>query len=96
MFRVRNIRNLSHYSRRVNVFGGHCVGFGLFRPLLPVSDTGTGFDSSLIKGEGDSVGWHVSLSPHPVDSRLRGNDGEGTGLTSRGDPAPLDRVSSPQ
>ena len=44
MFRIRNIRNLSHYSRRVNVFGGHCVGFGVFRPLLPVSDTETGFD----------------------------------------------------
>ena len=91
----------------------------------PVSGTGTGFDSSPIKGEGDSVGWFVLLyalprlpcgfpptrnelaprsypvgtqrgvSPplwiadqvrndgchallHPVVSRLRGNDGEGS------------------
>ena len=32
---------------------------------------------SPIKGEGDSVGCVVLLSPHPVDSRLRGNDGPG-------------------
>ena len=47
-----------------------------------MSGTGTGFGSSLVKGEGD---WLVVLScftrvtPHPVDSRLRGNDGEGRG-----------------
>ena len=37
------------------------------------------FDSSLIKGEGDSVGCFVlllPLLPHPVVSRLRGNDGD--------------------
>ena len=35
------------------------------------------FDSSPIKGEGDSVGCVVLLLPRPVDvdSRLRGNDG---------------------
>ena len=32
------------------------------------------FDSSPIKGEGDSVGCVVLLLPCPVDSRLRGND----------------------
>ena len=36
-----------------------------------------GFAKVSIKGEGDSVGCVVSLSPHPVDSRLRGNDGPG-------------------
>ena len=34
------------------------------------------FDSSPIKGEG-VYGCVVLLSPRPVDSRLRGNDGEG-------------------
>ena len=32
------------------------------------------FDSSPIKGEGES-GWCCLVSPCPVDSRLRGNDG---------------------
>ena len=35
------------------------------------------FDSSPIKGEGKVVGLSYSPSPHPVDSRLRGNDGDG-------------------
>ena len=54
--------------------------FVLFHPLLPVSGTGTGFDSSVIKGEGDSVGCFGLLLPRtpcPVVSRLRGNDGVG-------------------
>ena len=33
------------------------------------------FDSSPIKGEGDMVGLDCCLPCHPVDSRLRGNDG---------------------
>ena len=33
------------------------------------------FDSSPIKGEGKVLGLSYSPSPHPVDSRLRGNDG---------------------
>ena len=50
-------------------------GFVVFT-LAPVSGTGTGFDSSSVKGEGDSVGVGLlASSPHPVDSRLRGNDG---------------------
>ena len=55
-------------------------GYWLFwtcSPSAPVSGTGTGFDSSPIKGEGDMVGLDYSPSPHPVVSRLRGNDGEG-------------------
>ena len=36
--------------------------FGLAHPLLPVSGTGTGFDSSPIKGEGD---WWVCLVVTP-------------------------------
>ena len=35
--------------------------------------------SSLVKGEGDNGGCVVLLSPRPVDSRLRGNDGPGFG-----------------
>ena len=33
----------------------------LVHPLIPVSGTGTGFDSSAVKGEGDMVGWLVVL-----------------------------------
>ena len=43
----------------------------LFHPLIPVSGTGTGFDSSPIKGEGD---WWVCLftaRPLPLPSGLR-------------------------
>ena len=39
--------------------------------LAPVSGTGTGFDSSPIKGEGDSVGCVVLLLPRPVDIALK-------------------------
>ena len=35
--------------------------------------------SSPVKGEGDNGGCVVLLSPRPVDSRLRGNDGPGFG-----------------
>ena len=34
--------------------------------------------SSPIQGRGDCVGWvGLAVVPRPVDSRLRGNDGEG-------------------
>ena len=48
----------------------HC-----FQPLLPVSGTGTGFGplSSRERGFG-WLCWLVGM-PHPVVSRLRGNDG---------------------
>ena len=53
------------------------VGVVLFHPLIPCQALGQALVSSSIKGEGDSVGCFVLLSPIPVDSRLRGNDGEG-------------------
>ena len=40
-------------------------------PFAPVSSTGTGFDSSPIKGEGDSVGWFGLLYARPVDTALK-------------------------
>ena len=42
-----------------------------FSPSDPVSSTGTGFESSVIKGEGDSVGCFVLLSARPLTSGLR-------------------------
>ena len=48
----------------------------LISPSAPVSSTGTGFDSSPIKGEGVLLVGAVLLLPCPVDSRLRGNDGD--------------------
>ena len=64
--------------------GGFC-----YHPLIPVSGTGTGFDSSPIEGEGDSVGCVVLLSvllpPLWIADQVR-NDGAGRtlscGLTS--------------
>ena len=54
--------------------------FVLLSPSAPVSSTGTGFDSSPIKGEGiQLVGLDLftRVMRRPVDSRLRGNDGPG-------------------
>ena len=43
--------------------------------LTPVSGTGTGFGPLPSRERGNVVGLSYSPSPHPVDSRLRGNDG---------------------
>ena len=49
-----------------------------FHPLIPVSGTGTGLSPLPSRERGCMVGLYL-LSPRPVDSRLRGNDGGGRG-----------------